>query len=393
MLKRNIFGSLILLVFGALSIVSAQTEAVKPSLLMGDVASIDAGKIVLNTKDGAVTVSLSEKTEYKRVSAENPSLKAATPALFTDIGVGDKLVVTGILAPDKKSLPARSVFLMSKSDITAKHAKEAEEWKARGITGRVVSVDPQANRINIEVRGFAGGTSIALTPKPGAVLLRYAPDSIRFDEAKPGVIADIKPGDMLRALGERGADGTSFTAEKVVSGAFKTVGGTIKSIDTAKNELVITDLQTKKDVTVALGDASVLKRFPPEMAARMAAFQGGGVRPAGQGARPPQAAVTPGQPGANGQGRGGFGGGMRGGGGIDDMFERFPVISVADLKVGDMIAVSSTKTASTDRLTAIKLLAGIEPFVRAAQSSGSRANIRTGQGDFNIPGLEGFGTP
>jgi hypothetical protein len=76
------------------------------------------------------------------------------------------------------------------------------------------------------------------------------------------------------------------------------------------------------------------------------------------------------------------------------MLERFPNITAADLKVGDMIAVSSTKGANLDRITAIKLLAGVEPFVRAAQMSaaaqggGSRRSV-----DLNIPGLDGFGAP
>ena len=94
-----------------------------------------------------------------------------------------------------------------------------------------------------------------------------------------------------------------------------------------------------------------------------------------------------GQPGA-----GGPGGGPRGG--IDDMLERFPAITVADLKVGDMIAVSSTKTASADHITAIKLLAGVEPFIRMAQMSAAR-NQGRGQGtqSLNIPGLDGFDMP
>ncbi len=195
---------------------------------------------------------------------------------------------------------------------------------------------------------------------------------------------------MLRALGDKSTDGATFSAEKIVTGAFQTVGGTVKSVDTAKNEVVLTDLKTKKEIVVALSDSSVLKKFPEEMATRMAAFQGGqGVRPPGaadQAARPPQAGQTPGA----GQGRGGFGAGR---GNIDEMFDRFPAIAAADLKVGDMIVVSSTKNAVPDRITAIKLLAGIEPFVKAAQASGSRANVRSGQGDFNLPGLEGFGTP
>ena len=84
------------------------------------------------------------------------------------------------------------------------------------------------------------------------------------------------------------------------------------------------------------------------------------------------------------------------GGGIDEMLERFPTISAADLKVGDMIAVSSTKNGSEDHISAIKLLAGVEPFIRAAQASGNLQGAGRGAqggGGFNIPGLDGFDVP
>ncbi|MBA2735627.1 MAG: hypothetical protein H0U50_02450, partial [Pyrinomonadaceae bacterium] len=132
---------------------------------------------------------------------------------------------------------------------------------------------------------------------------------------------------------------------------------------------------------------------------------GGGIQPAGQGQnragggmRPPQAGNPQSGQNQGGQGRGGFGGGMRGGGqgGIDDMLERFPNITVAELKPGDMIAVSSTKTADANRITAIKLLAGVEPFLRMAQASGAGSGGQRrqgGQGSFNIPGLDGVDFP
>src|SRR4029077_1923270 len=116
------------------------------------------------------------------------------------------------------------------------------------------------------------------------------PDSVKFSEAKDSTIAEIKPGDMMRALGDRGADGTTFAAEEVVSGAFQTHAGTVKSVDTAKNEIVVTDLATKKELTIAVIPTSILKKFPEEQAQRMAQFQmggqGGGFRPAGQGNNP-----------------------------------------------------------------------------------------------------------
>jgi hypothetical protein len=396
-LKKLTLTTFFLLLGAVVPAVFAQTpdKVVKPSVVTGEVASVDSNKIILKTKDGTIEIVLSEKTSYKRVPPENPNMQAAVPSTLADIGAGDKLVVTGILSADKKTLLAKSVYLMTKADIAKRSAKETEEWRMRGITGRVVSVNPVAKTIGVEIRTLMGSSILTLTPKDNAKFLRYAPDSVKFSEAKNSSILEVQRGDMLRALGDKGADGTSFAAEEIVTGAFQTVAGTVKSIDAEKNEVLITNLQTKKDMIIAIGPSSILKRFPEEMATRLAAFQGGqggGARPIGQGGAPPQGNPNgQGQAAPGGQARGGFGGGR--GGNIDEMLERFPNITAADLKVGDMIAVSSTKNGNLDRITAIKLLAGVEPFLRAAQAAGGQNGQRGGMGDFNIPGLEGFGTP
>ena len=384
----------------------------RPTILVGDVTSLTQSKIVLQTKDGAIDVMLSGKTEFKRVPPENPVLKAAVASTFQDIAVGDRLAVSGIFSADKKSLPAKSVYLMTKSDIAQKQTKESEQWRTRGVSGKVVSINPQNSQITIEVRGLANSSNVVLTPKENAKFRRYAPDSVRYSEAKLSSVSEIKPGDMLRALGDKSADGAAFTAEEVLTGAFQTVAGTVKTIDAAKGEVVIADFQTKKDVTISVGQSSTLKKFPEEMAQRMAMMQmggaagaGGGIRPAGQGQnaagggmRPPQTGNSQSETGnQGGQGRGGFGG-MRGGnqGGIDDMLERFPNITVADLKPGDVIAVSSSKSADTTKITAIKLLAGVEPFLKTAQATagnGGGQRGQGGQGSLNIPGLDGVDFP
>ena len=45
------------------------------------------------------------------------------------------------------------------------------------------------------------------------------------------------------------------------------------------------------------------------------------------------------------------------------MIDRTPPITVADLKTGDAIIVSSTVGASADQVTAIALLAGVEAIL------------------------------
>ena len=386
----------------ALAVVSvthlaAQSPAnsVKPVIVSGDVTVIDASHIIVTTKDGAVEIPLGEKTEYKRVSAEKPSLSTATVVALTDIGVGDKVAVSVIFDPDKKPQPARTVYLMTKADIAQKQTKETQEWRTRGIAGRVTAIDALAGKITLEQRGLVGSSTIVVTPKETVKYLRYAPDSVKYSEAQQSTIAEIKPGDMLRALGDRSTDGTTFAAEEIVSGAFQTRAGTVKSVDATKNEIVVTDLASKKDLTIVVSPNTILKKFPEEQAQRMAQFQmggqGGGFRPAGQGNSPPAANQTnPANPAGP---RPGFGGARPGGGGIDDMLDRFPTITPADLKVGDVIAVSSSRGTDLDRVTAIKLLSGVEPFLRAAQMSAAKQRGPQRQLDLNIPGLDGFGTP
>jgi len=369
----------------------------KPVILSGEVTAIDGSRIAINAKDGAIEIALSPKTEYKRVSAEKPSLSTAAPVALNDISVGDKVAISVVYGADKKPQPARTVYLMTKADITQRQTKETQEWRTRGIAGRVTTVDALAGKITVEQRTLMGSTNTVVTPKESVKYLRYAPDSVKFSEAKESTIAEIKPGDMVRALGDRGADGTTFAAEEIVSGAFQTHAGTVKTVDTTKNEIVVTDLATKKDITIAVSPNSILKKFPEDQAQRMAQFQmagqGGGFRPAGQGNNPPAAGQTNA---ANPVGpRPGMGSGMRmaGGGGIDDMLDRFPNITPADLKAGDVIAVSSTRSNNLERITAIKLLSGVEPFLRAAQMSAAQQGGRGRQLDLNIPGLDGFGTP
>jgi len=398
-MRKTLFLSvLFVLVSSVFSSVQAQTPnaGLKPSVVAGEVASVNADKIVLQTKDGAVDVVLSGKTEYKRVPPDNPSLKAAVASNFADIAVGDKLLVTGIVSADKKTVPAKAVYLMTKGDIAQRQTKEQEQWRARGISGKVTLVNPQAKQITVSTRSLMGEKVVVLTAKDDADFRRYAPGSVQFSEAKLGTLNEIQAGDLIRALGDKSTDGATFTAERIVTGSFQTIGGTIKAIDAAKNEITVTNIQTKKDMTIVLGSTTVLKQFPAEMAQRMAMMQTGGQG----GVRPPQSANPQGaSPSAQNQTANqpaGQGGGMRGGGGgsIDDLLDRFPNVTIADLKVGDMIAVSSTKTASPDRVTAIKLLSGVEPFLRMSQAAGGRPGSGRGQdAGFTIPGLDGIGLP
>jgi len=142
----------------------------------------------------------------------------------------------------------------------------------------------------------------------------------------------------------------------------------VTAIDPATHEIKINELEKKTPLTIIIKQDAVLRRFPAEMGMGFGARPGGaapgaGQAPAGGGQaaqgnaqQRPQGAGGPGGP-------GGPGGGGRPGFNINDMLERLPTISIADVKVGDTIIVSSTQGVDPTRLTAISLVAGADTLL------------------------------
>jgi co-chaperonin GroES (HSP10) len=354
-------------------------QSITPNRALGEVKVIDpaAKQLIIKTDGGSlITVVLADSTSYMRIAPGETTLDKATKITLTDVGEGDRVMALGKVSDDRKTVPARVLVVMSKVDIAKKQEAERAEWKRRGVLGIITALKPETKEITITTRSIAGpGQQPMIIPVSDKVeIRRYAPDSIKFSDAKPASFEELKVGDQLRALGDRGTDGASFTAEKVVTGSFKTVAGVVTAIDAATGEVKINDMQTKQPLTIVLKQDAVLRKFPA------AGEMGGGMmmagRPAGSGP-----AGQGGQAGAGAGGAGGPGGGMRAGGGgmnIQDMLERLPTIAVADVKVGDTIIVSSTRGADPTRLTAISLISGADTLLnmlaaRQPQAAGQSA--------------------
>lgn len=329
---------------------------------IGEVTAIDAAanQLTIKTDAGSVVlVSLSEKTAYKRLAPGEQTLTNATDITLADVGTGDRVWARGNVAEDRKSVPALMVVVMTKGDLAKKQEAERAEWRRRGILGVITALNPQTQEITISNRTIAGVQSVVIPVTDKTEMRRYAPDSIRFSDAKPSTFGELQVGDQLRALGERTEDPLRFNPQKVVTGSFRTVGGVVTAVDTATGEIAIEELETKKPLTIVVKQDAVLRRFPPlsEIGPMM---MGGFGRGQGVGGGQNQQ----GQPAARPQGgRGGPGGGIRAGGGgfnINEMLERLPTVSLADVKVGETLIVSSTQGINPGRLTAISLVTGAD---------------------------------
>jgi hypothetical protein len=375
-LRVGIMVLMITLAVGAMAQTAPQTPAAQAKAV-GQIKSISGNTLTLTTDDGKnVSVSLADGVRVVRIAPGQTDLKNATAITPQDLQVGDRVLVRGKASDDTKSLTASAVIVMKGSDVAAKQQQEKDDWQKRGIGGLVSEVDPAAGTVTISVTTLAGSKKVLIQTNKKTVIRRYAPNSVKFDDAKASKLADIHPGDQVRARGNKNADGTEFAAEEIVSGNFRNIAGTITAVNAGDNSLTVMDLLTKKPVVVQVSADSQLRKLPQMMAQRIAmrlkgqtpeGQQAAGGAPANAAAANPAGGAPPGAPG----GAGGYGGaaGRGGGGDLQQMLSRLPAMKVDDFQKGDAVILVSTE-GTDSAVTAITLVGGVEPILTAAPKGG-----------------------
>jgi hypothetical protein len=356
---------------------------------------------------------LPEGVTVVRVPPGAKDLKAATKITVGDIHMGDRVLVRGRLSDDQKSILATSVIVMMQTDLAKAHEAESLDWQRRGTGGLVKAVDPQTKEITISAPSTPptpGNPThpMVISLAPNAVLLRYAPDSVKFGDAKPSTFDEIKVGDQVRALGTKNEDGSRFTAEKLVSGTFRNLAATVIAADAPNGTVTVKDLATGQPVLVHTNADSSLHQLPP-MVAQMIAILNSGL-PAGmpgQAANGGAASATrvgqgdaaargsssrgPGQA-QGGRPGGGFGGGMgQGPRDFNQMLGHMPPFALTDLKSGEALIVVSTQGAKPSEVTAIVMLTGVEPILQARPKGSNQVVLPSW--NLGAGGGEGEGGP
>ncbi len=346
----------------------------KPVRRIGAIKSINAQTITLTPDSGSdVSVMVQSATRILRVAPGEKDLKNASPIQFQDLQVGDRVLAGGAASSDG-SLLASSILVMKHSDVEAQHQQDLQDWQKRGVGGLVTAVDAGAGTVTISVTGFGGTKSIAVHAAKDTKIRRYAPDSVKFDDAKASTLAEIHSGDQLRARGERSAEGTDFAAAEIVSGSFRNIAGTVNSVDAGAATLTVQDLLSKKAVVVKVTSDSQLRQLPAEMAQRIAArFKGaamGAGADSGNGQVPRPAATAGGTgPGGGMPSGAGPGGGRGGAPDFQQVLSRVPAIALADLHKGDSVLVVSTEGDGGRGGTVITLVSGVDPILQAVPSA------------------------
>jgi hypothetical protein len=326
--------------------------------VLGEVMTIDAPhkQLSLKTADSKpAIVTLNDNTVYRRVPPGEINLDKAASISLEDIAAGDRVLVKGKL---DESFVARVVIVMSKTDIAEKHARDREAWLKRGVSGVITALNPEKKDITLRTSlGASPNNTITAVAAEGGTFRRYS-GSVKFKDARLSSFAELKVGDQLRALGEKSADGSQYVAQEIVSGTFRTISGRIISVDPTTREVKFTDAQTQKPLTVVVIEDSSLRRLAPDLVKLLL-----------------QKSASSGSESSTGNQTD-----------LQDRVEKSSVITLADLKPGDAIIVSSIAGAEPSRITAVLLAAGVEELVKRQTQQPSRPlNLGLGLPSGSLP--------
>jgi len=341
---------------------------------IGSIKAI-AGTVITLTPDSGpeIEVTVQAGAHIVRIAPGEKTLKNATPIELQELQVGDRILVAGKPSDNAKAMTAASIVVMKRSDVEARKEEDRQDWQKRGLGGLVNAVEPAAVTATISVSGFGGAKTIVVHTSKATIIRRYAPDSMKFDDAKPSTLQEIQLGDQLRARGNRSTDGTELAADEIVTGSFRNVAGIVNSVDASAGTMNVKDLLSKKSVQIRVTPDSQLHQLPPEFAQRIAmrlkaampGATGGAAGLGGQSGAASSAGTTFGAV---------PGGGMRSGGAPDfqQILNRMPAVTLTDLHKGDAVMIVATQGTPSGGATAITLLSGVGAILQAAPS-GSQA--------------------
>src|ERR1035441_4251030 len=290
----------------------------------------------------AVAMKVTPDTIAQKVAPGATDLKQAETIKVTDVALGDRVLAT----PEPGTGNLRRIVVMPAADIVKKNQADRMDWTRRGVSGMVAA--KSGNEMTLRIRTLTGESQAVVTVTQKTAFKRYAPDSVKFTDARNSNLGEIGVGDQLRARGVKSEDGLKVTAEDEVFGTFVTKAGTITAVNADTRAITIKELANHKPLVIRFTADAQIKKMTGMTGKDMGGMDHG-----------PMPAMD-----------------------INTMLERMPLAKLEDLKPGETIVVSSTKGAKSNEVTAIMMLGNADGMLQmiAAQSGGGRGSAILGTG-------------
>jgi len=161
------------------------------------------------------------------------------------LSIDDRLCVEAFRA-DNKEIASR-VRVTYRGEIDARDKRELIRWQSEGLFGAVKALDQANHRITVRV----SASSDVSVDAAGSVTFWILPtaaddpaDTVR------GGWESLNPGDAIYVRGERVSGMPTMRARLIVSGGFRSVAGTVESMEPLTSELHLRDFRTGRSRSV-----------------------------------------------------------------------------------------------------------------------------------------------
>jgi uncharacterized protein DUF5666 len=326
---------------GQKSVIGTLTEFKMSSLEFG-----------LQPDSGAATYfTVSSDTDVYQVAPGERDLSKAKTAQVTDLSMGDRVMVTFVDGVTE----ARRIVMISASDIGKRNEAERLDWRARGVNGTVTAIHPED--ITLRNGSLQGPPEITVVVASKTKIRRYAVDSVKFGDAEKSALDQIAVGDQVRARGNRSADSRRLIADDIVFGTFRSTIGTITAIDAAARIITVTDLATKKPLTIRVTADTQLKEMPDFRAL----FKNGSTHRGSPPGAPPAAQVVSDPQKLD----------------VAKLIEMLPLTKFESLKTGGAVMVTATRGSKQDEVTATRIISNVNFLIETAEASAAQTGMTT----------------
>ena len=181
----------------------AQTQPPRASWERSAAFKAETAEIEIKPDNGeAVALKVTADTIAQKVAPGVTDLKKAEAIKVTDVALGDRVLAT----PE----PGTTQSAPHRRDVGHGHREEERSghgWigRRRGVTGMVAA--KSGNEVTLKIRTLGGESQAVVTVTDKTRFKRYAPDSVKFAEARSSKLAEISVGDQVRARGVKSEDG------------------------------------------------------------------------------------------------------------------------------------------------------------------------------------------
>jgi hypothetical protein len=245
------------------AVVFAQAPAPGMERYLGSVVRVDTSTRALLMKldsGGEKWISAPPDVKILQVAPGDKDLSRAAASTLEAVRAGDRALVRRA-ENGGEIIVATEIVVIRQTDLAEREKAEHADWKARGISGRVLAVERGAGQLTISAFARQASGEVIVKVNGNTVQRRYRHGSARFNDARPAAISDIRVGDQLLALGDRTPDGTVLNAEKLVSGSFRYFPAAVVSIDPQKQQFAIRLADGNRLVEAGMAPGSVVRRL------------------------------------------------------------------------------------------------------------------------------------